>query len=60
MKNKSVHLYSDGSSLGNPGPGGYGIILEWVGTLHKKEFSEGYFLTTNKNNFCYFKNLEVL
>ncbi len=47
MRAKSVHLYTDGSSQGNPGPGGYGIILEWVGTSYKKEFSEGYFLTTN-------------
>ena len=47
MRDKSVHLYTDGSSQGNPGPGGYGIILEWVGTSYKKEFSEGYFLTTN-------------
>jgi len=28
MKSRSVYLYTDGSSLGNPGPGGYGIILE--------------------------------
>ena len=27
MKAKSVYLYTDGSSLGNPGPGGYGFIL---------------------------------
>ena len=47
MRAKSIHLYTDGSSQGNPGPGGYGIILEWVGTSYKKEFSEGYFLTTN-------------
>ena len=25
----SINIYTDGSSLGNPGPGGYGIILEW-------------------------------
>ena len=47
MRAKSIHLYTDGSSQGNPGPGGFGIILEWVGTSYKKEFSEGYFLTTN-------------
>ena len=35
MRDKSVHLYTDGSSQGNPGPGGYGIILEWVGTSYK-------------------------
>ncbi|MDA0984879.1 MAG: ribonuclease HI, partial [Bacteroidetes bacterium] len=27
MESKTVHLYTDGSSLGNPGPGGYGLIL---------------------------------
>ena len=47
MKAKSVYLYTDGSSLGNPGPGGYGIILEWVGMSYVKEFSEGFARTTN-------------
>ena len=47
MKAKSVYLYTDGSSLGNPGPGGYGIILEWVGMSYVKEFSAGYAKTTN-------------
>ena len=47
MKSKSVYLYTDGSSLGNPGPGGYGIILEWVGMSYLKEFSQGFIRTTN-------------
>ena len=47
MKAKSVYLYTDGSSLGNPGPGGYGIILEWVGMSYVKEFSAGFTHTTN-------------
>ena len=47
MKAKSVYLYTDGSSLGNPGPGGYGIILEWVGMSYVKEFSGGFARTTN-------------
>ena len=47
MKAKSVYLYTDGSSLGNPGPGGYGIILEWVGMSYVKEFSGGLARTTN-------------
>src|SRR5690606_8413171 len=38
-------IYTDGASRGNPGPGGYGIILQW-GTV-RKEFSQGYRLTTN-------------
>ncbi|MCR5800051.1 MAG: ribonuclease HI [Lachnospiraceae bacterium] len=46
----NVTLYSDGSSRGNPGPGGYGTILEYVdpkGKLHVREYSEGYPETTN-------------
>jgi len=42
---KKITLYSDGSSLGNPGPGGYGGILEYQGT--RKEFSGGEPHTTN-------------
>lgn len=42
---KQVTLYSDGSSLGNPGPGGYGGILEYRGRT--KEFSGGEPETTN-------------
>jgi ribonuclease HI len=38
-------IYTDGSSRGNPGPGGYGAILQW-GKTHK-EISRGYRLTTN-------------
>lgn len=46
----SVTIYTDGSSRGNPGPGGYGAVLEYTdsgGTLHTKEMSAGYRLTTN-------------
>jgi len=46
MKN-SVYIYTDGACSGNPGKGGYGIVMEWVGKPYKKEFSEGYRLTTN-------------
>ena len=42
---KQVTLYSDGSSLGNPGPGGYGGILEYKGK--QKEYSGGEPQTTN-------------
>ena len=42
-----VHIYTDGSSRGNPGPGGYGIVMEWVGKPYVKEFSQGYVKTTN-------------
>ena len=42
---KNITLYSDGSSLGNPGPGGWGTILEFNG--HEKELSGGNIHTTN-------------
>ena len=44
---KRVNIYTDGSSLGNPGPGGYGLIMEWVGKNLIKEFSKGFIKTTN-------------
>jgi len=44
---KRVNIYTDGSSIGNPGPGGYGIIMEWVGKNLIKEFSKGFTETTN-------------
>jgi len=40
-----ITIYTDGSSRGNPGPGGYGAVL-MSGTL-RKELSKGYRLTTN-------------
>ena len=46
MHNK-INIYTDGSALGNPGPGGYGIILSWVGKAYTKEISQGYRYTTN-------------
>jgi ribonuclease HI len=42
-----VHIYTDGACSGNPGKGGYGIVMEWVGKPYSKEFSEGYLKTTN-------------
>lgn len=42
---KQVHLYTDGSCLGNPGPGGYGAVLLYK--QHRKELSQGFTLTTN-------------
>lgn len=42
---KSVKIYTDGSCLGNPGPGGYGALMLY--NDHKKELSQGYKLTTN-------------
>ena len=42
-----VHIYTDGAAKGNPGPGGYGVVMEWVGKPYKKEFYEGFRYTTN-------------
>lgn len=46
-----VDLYTDGAARGNPdGPGGYGVVLEYIdtkGMLHTKEISQGYVKTTN-------------
>lgn len=47
MINPEVHVYTDGAARGNPGPGGYGIVMEWVGKPYKKEFSKGFKHTTN-------------
>ncbi len=41
----SITIYTDGSSRGNPGPGGYGVIL--LSGHHRKELSKGFRLTTN-------------
>lgn len=45
-----VDIFTDGSSRGNPGPGGYGAILRAknaAGEVREKELSQGYALTTN-------------
>lgn len=41
----TINIYTDGSSRGNPGPGGYGIILKFGDKI--KEISAGFRLTTN-------------
>lgn len=40
-----IYLYTDGASSGNPGPGGYGVVLKCAGV--EKEMSGGFCLTTN-------------
>ncbi|OOQ61670.1 ribonuclease HI [Mucilaginibacter pedocola] len=40
-----IEIYTDGASSGNPGPGGYGVILR--AGAHYKELSAGYRKTTN-------------
>jgi ribonuclease HI len=42
-----VHIYTDGAAKGNPGNGGYGVVMELAGTTYKKEFYEGFRYTTN-------------
>lgn len=42
-----IHIYTDGAAKGNPGPGGYGVVMELAGTTIKKEFCEGFKYTTN-------------
>lgn len=45
MARPTIYLYTDGAASGNPGPGGYGIVLK-CGT-RMKEKSGGFALTTN-------------
>lgn len=45
MRSRDIVIYTDGSSRGNPGPGGYGVVL-MSGNL-KKELSKGFRKTTN-------------
>ncbi|EYU14480.1 MULTISPECIES: ribonuclease HI [Photorhabdus] len=42
---KQVEIFTDGSCLGNPGPGGYGVLLRYQ--QHEKTLSEGFYRTTN-------------
>jgi len=42
----SIRIYTDGSAKGNPGPGGYGIVL-LSNEGHRKEVAKGYRKTTN-------------
>lgn len=43
--NELVRMYTDGAARGNPGPGGYGVVLLYNG--HRKEISAGFKNTTN-------------
>lgn len=53
-------MYTDGAARGNPGPGGYGVVLMFG--HHKKELSQGYRLTTNNRMelLAVIKGLEAL
>jgi len=48
---KDVVIYTDGACLGNPGPGGYGVVLLYG--KHRKELSGGFRLTTNNRMELY-------
>jgi len=45
MEKPQITIYTDGAARGNPGPGGYGIVL--ISGKFRKEMSEGYKHTTN-------------
>jgi ribonuclease HI len=45
LPDNTILIYTDGASLGNPGPGGYGVVL--IGKNARREFSGGYRRTTN-------------
>ncbi len=42
---KGISIYTDGAARGNPGPGGYGVVMLFEGL--RKEMSDGFRLTTN-------------
>ena len=45
MSKQPITIYTDGSARGNPGPGGFGIVM--ISGTHRKEISEGFLHTTN-------------
>lgn len=55
-----ITIYTDGAASGNPGPGGYGVVL--MSGPHRKELSEGFRLTTNNRMelLAVIKGLEAL
>jgi ribonuclease HI len=55
-----ITMYTDGAARGNPGPGGYGVLL--IAGKHRREISEGYRMTTNNRMelMAVIKGLEVL
>ena len=57
---KEVFIYTDGSSRGNPGPGGYGTVVRYGG--HLRELAQGFVTTTNNRMeiFAAIAGLEIL
>ena len=61
MTNKiDIEIFTDGACLGNPGPGGWGVLLRWRGT--ERELSGGETETTNNRMelMAAIQGLEVL
>ena len=58
--NQEVIIYTDGACSGNPGPGGYGVVM--LSGRHRRELSEGFLLTTNNRMelLAAIKGLEAL
>src|SRR5437762_13759498 len=57
---KTIYLFTDGACSGNPGRGGYGVILRYGN--HEKELSGGFLKTTNNRMelMAVIKGLEAL
>ena len=57
---KTLDIYTDGACSGNPGKGGYGVVMIYKG--NRKEFSEGFIETTNNRMeiLAVIKSLEAL
>jgi len=55
-----ITIYTDGAASGNPGPGGYGVLL--ISGKHRKELSGGFRITTNNRMelLAVIKGLEAL
>jgi len=60
MQKDEVTIYTDGAASGNPGPGGYGVVMLYG--PHRKELSEGFEMTTNNRMelMAVIKGLEAL
>lgn len=46
----NIKIYTDGACSGNPGPGGFGVILSTIlpnGTVHESKYCRGFRMTTN-------------
>ncbi len=51
VKTGKIVIYTDGSAMNNPGPGGYGVVLKF--NQHRKELSGGFRQTTNNRMEVY-------